>query len=269
MSRRRLRAAAAGALATALITGIAACSSSSSGSSASSGGKPTITIWNDALAVGSCGVPASKSFLTKGVALFEKQNPDFNVKIIPGPFAASTGFDTLLRVVRGRRDHARTSRQLYVGGQVIQNAKYLVAAQPATCRSRTTAPSPGGSSSPPAQPGRSPDGKIYAVPYGAGYYYVVYYNKTLFKKAGITGPLPTTLERPHRARQAAQGQGDHAVRRSARRRATWAPGPRTALISAAVGDAGRADDVHRASASLNSPTLTSPYTAWHELFASG
>jgi ABC-type glycerol-3-phosphate transport system substrate-binding protein len=66
-------------LATVLVTVVAACSGSSGSSGA--GGKPTITIWNDALAVGSCGVPAADSFLTKGVNLFLKTNPGFNVKI--------------------------------------------------------------------------------------------------------------------------------------------------------------------------------------------
>ena len=40
----------------------------------------TITIWNDALAASSSTVPNSKSFLTKGVALFEKANP--NIKLL-------------------------------------------------------------------------------------------------------------------------------------------------------------------------------------------
>src|SRR5580692_4362759 len=81
MARRRLRAVTAGVFATVLVAAVAACSGSSGGSSAGGGSEPTITIWNDALAVGSCGVPASKSFLTKGVNLFEATKPGFKVKI--------------------------------------------------------------------------------------------------------------------------------------------------------------------------------------------
>ena len=72
-TQTRAQAGVLGALAMVLLLGISACSSSSTGGT--SGSKPTITIWNDALASGSCGVPAAKSFLTKGVALFEKTNP--------------------------------------------------------------------------------------------------------------------------------------------------------------------------------------------------
>ncbi len=96
MARSRLRTPIAGACAVALLAAVAACSGSS-GSTSSSGGKPTITIWNDALAVGSCGVPASQSFLTKGVNLFLKTNPGFNVKIIQTVCDGSTAFSTLLK----------------------------------------------------------------------------------------------------------------------------------------------------------------------------
>ena len=85
----------------------------------------TITIWNDPLAAGSEGVAPSKSFLTKGVALFEKANPNIKVNIEQEPFACSTAFDTLLQ----SSELAGTTPdigQLYVGGQVIQNAKYLL-----------------------------------------------------------------------------------------------------------------------------------------------
>ena len=93
MMRSRLRTPIAGVFAVALLAAVAACSGSS-GSTSSAGGKPTITIWNDALAVGSCGVPASQSFLTKGVNLFLKTNPGFNVKIIQTVCDGSTAFST-------------------------------------------------------------------------------------------------------------------------------------------------------------------------------
>ena len=46
---------------------------------------------------GSCGVPASQSFLTKGVNLFLKTNPGFNVKITQVACDASPAFNTLLK----------------------------------------------------------------------------------------------------------------------------------------------------------------------------
>ena len=264
MSRRRLRAAAVGALATALITGIAACSSGSSGSSSGSGGKPTITIWNDALAVGSCGVPASQSFLTKGVNLFLKTNPGFNVKISQVACDASPAFNTLLKsseVAGTTPDIA----QLYVGGQVIQNGQYLVPLNSYLPKSYISSLSGWKFVTDGYQ--AKPNGKIYAVPYGAGYWYMVYYNKKLFAKAGITNPQPATwadlitLAKKLKAKGITPfdiGEKEGYV-------GAWT---QDALISALVGDAGVLK-MYTGKQSLDSPTLTQPYTAWHELFADG
>ena len=264
MSRRRLRAAAAGALATALITGIAACSSSSSGSSASSGGKPTITIWNDALAVGSCGVPASQSFLTKGVNLFLKTNPGFNVKISQVACDASPAFNTLLKsseVAGTTPDIA----QLYVGGQVIQNGQYLVPLNSYLSKSYISSLSGWKFVTDGYQ--AKPNGKIYAVPYGAGYWYFVYYNKKLLAQAGITNPQPATwadlitLAKKLKAKGITPfdiGEKEGYV-------GAWT---QDALISAEVGDAGVLK-MYSGAQSLDSPTLIQPYTAWHELFGDG
>jgi raffinose/stachyose/melibiose transport system substrate-binding protein len=264
MSRRRFRAAAAGALATALITGIAACSGSSSGSSSGSGGKVTVTIWNDALAVGSCGVPASQSFLTKGVNLFLKTNPGFNVKISQVACDASPAFNTLLKsseVAGTTPDIA----QLYVGGQVIQNGQYLVPLNSYLSSSYIKSLSGWKFVTDGYQ--AKPNGKIYAVPYGAGYWYFVYYNKKLFSQAGITNPQPATwadlitLAKKLKAKGITPfdiGEKEGYV-------GAWT---QDALISALVGDAGVLK-MYNGKQSLDSSTLIQPYTAWHELFADG
>src|SRR5580692_12102669 len=96
MARRRLGPGVAGALALVTMLGLTACGGSSGGSSAS-GGEPTITIWNDALAVGSCWVPAAQSFLTNGVNLFEQTKPGFKVKIDQVVCDGSPAFSTLLK----------------------------------------------------------------------------------------------------------------------------------------------------------------------------
>ena len=106
------------ALAVAMVGGVGLVSVSAGASSK----QVTITVWNDPLAAGSEGVPASKSFLTKGVKLFEKANPNIKVDITQEAFAASTQFETLL----SSSEIAGTTPdigQLYVGGQVEQNAK--------------------------------------------------------------------------------------------------------------------------------------------------
>jgi ABC-type glycerol-3-phosphate transport system substrate-binding protein len=251
----------AGALLAAVALGSAACGASP-GSASSAGGKTTITIWNDALAASSSTVPEAKSFLTKGVAQFEKQNPDITVKIIPEPFAASTGFDTLLRSA----ELAGTTPdigQLYVGGQVLQNSKYLVALNQYLPKSYYNSLSGWQFVTAKFQPG----GSIYAVPYGAGYYYTVYYNKTLFKKAGITGPMPTTWSGLLALGRQIKTKGITPFEFGEKEgyMGAWT---QDALISGLVGDKGVLA-MYNGKASLNSPTLTQPYAAWHEMFASG
>jgi len=258
-----------GALLAALALATAACSSGSTGSGGqNTGGKTTITIWNDALAASSSTVPQAKSFLTKGVALFEKQNPDIKVKIIPEPFAASTSFETLLRSA----ELAGTTPdigQLYVGGQVLQNAKYLIPLNkylPASYYSSLTGwqfvtqDFKAGTST-------TPGGQVYAVPYGAGYYYVVYYNKSLFKKAGVTGPLPTTWSGLIALGKQVKAKGITPFEFGEKEgyMGAWT---QDSLISGLVGDPGVLA-MFTGHASLNSPTLTNPYTAWHEMFSSG
>ena len=107
---------------------VVGCGSGVSGASAaktSAAKKVTITMWNDPLDASTTGIPLSKSWLTAAVKLFEAHNHNIKVNLIQEPFAASTAFETLLHSteVGGTTP---TIGQLYVGGQVIANAKYLV-----------------------------------------------------------------------------------------------------------------------------------------------
>jgi raffinose/stachyose/melibiose transport system substrate-binding protein len=209
-------------------------------------------------------VPASQSFLTKGVDLFLKTNPGFNVKISQVACDASPAFNTLLKsseVAGTTPDIA----QLYVGGQVIQNGQYLVPLNSYLSKSYINSLSGWKFVTDGFQ--SKPNGKIYAVPYGAGYWYFVYYNKKLFAKAGITNPQPATwadlitLAKKLKAKGVTPfdiGEKEGYV-------GAWT---QDALISALVGDAGVLK-MYSGAQSLDSPTLTQPYTAWHELFADG
>ena len=263
MTQSRLQTRIGGVFGIALLAAVAACAGSS-GSTSSSGGKPTITIWNDALAVGSCGVPASQSFLTKGVNLFLKTNPGFNVKIIQTVCDGSTAFSTLLK----SSEIAGTTpdiAQLYVGGQVIQNGTYLVPLNSSLPSSYVNSLT--GWKYVTDGYGSKPNGSIYAVPYGAGYWYFVYYNKALLAKAGITNPQPATWSQLITLAQRVKAKGitpfDFGEKEGYQ--GAWT---QDALISALVGDAGVLK-MYSGAQSLNSPTLLKPYAAWHQLFADG
>lgn len=245
----------------ALVGTTAACGSSSP---SASGGKVTVTIWNDPLASGSCGVSASKSFLTKGVALFEKTNPGFNVKITQEACDASTAFDTLLKSA----EVAGTTPdigQLYVGGQVIQNGTYLVSLNKLLGKSYINSLT--GWQFVTDGYGTKSNGAIYGVPFGAGYWYMVFYNKKLMAKAGITNPDPATWNQllALGAKVKRAGVTPFDIGEKEGYMGAWT---QDALISGDVGDAGVLD-AYFGKSSLNSDLLTKPYAAWHKLYADG
>ena len=262
-ARARYRSASAALVALGLVVTAAACSSSSSGGGAGSG-KVTISIWNDPLASGSCGVPASKSFLTKGVALFEKTNPGFNVKIVQEACDASTGFETLLK----SSEVAGTTPdigQLYVGGQVIEQGKYLVPLNNLLGKSYINSLT--GWRFVTNGYGTTPNGAIYGVPFGAGYWYMVYYNKKLMAKAGITNPDPATWNQllALGKKVKAAGVTPFDIGEKEGYMGAWT---QDALISGDVGDTGVLNAFY-GKTSLDSSLLLKPYTAWHELYADG
>jgi raffinose/stachyose/melibiose transport system substrate-binding protein len=253
----------AGVFVTVLLAALAACSGSS-GTSSSGSGEPTITIWNDALAVGSCGVPAAKSFLTKGVNLFLQTKPGFKVKIIQTVCDGSPALSTLLKsseVAGTTPDIA----QLYVGGQVIQNGQYLVPLNSYLSKSYINSLTGWKYVTNGYQ--AKPNGSIYAVPYGAGYWYFVYYNKALFARAGITNPQPATWADlvTLGKKLKAKGITPFDIGEKEGYQGAWT---QDALISSLVGDAGVLK-MYSGAQSLDSPTLIQPYNAWHELFADG
>jgi raffinose/stachyose/melibiose transport system substrate-binding protein len=253
----RPRAGVGAALAATLAL-TAACAG---GSGSSSSGEPTITIWNDALASGSCGVPAAQSFLTKGVALFEKTNPGFKVKIVQQQCDGSPAFATLLKSSETGRTTPDIG-QLYVGGQVIQNGNFLVPLNkhlPSSYVNSLT-----GWRYVTDGYGTKPNGSIYGVPFGAGYWYSVYYNKKLFQQAGITGPFPTTWPDLLALGQKIKAKGitPFEIGEKEGYVGAWT---QDSLISGLVGDDGVLQ-MYSGKASLNSPTLMQPYTAWHALY---
>lgn len=224
----------------------------------------TITVWNDPLAAGSQGVPASKSFLTKGVNLFMKANPSIKVKIVQEPFGASTAFETLLK----SSELAGTTPdigQLYVGGQVIQNEKFLQPLNKVLGKSYIRSLTGWQF----VTSNYSTNGTIYAVPYGAGYYYTVFYNKKLFAKAGLStsGPWPTTWSGLVTLAKKLKAKGVTPFE-FGEKEGYFGAWTQDALISGLGGNTGVLN-MYSGKQSLNSNLLIKPYEAWHELYGDG
>jgi len=246
-------------LAATVISGASLLTFSAAGASSKT---TTITIWNDPLAAGSEGVAPSKSFLTKGVALFEKANPNIKVNIEQEPFAGSTGFNTLLQ----SSELAGTTPdigQLYVGGQVIQNAKFLLPLNKVLGSSYINSLTGWQF----VTQGYKTGGSIYAVPFGAGYYYTVFYNTKLFAKAGITGPPPSTWTGLVTLAKKLKAKGITPFE-FGEKEGYFGAWTQDALISGLDGNTGVLN-AYSGKQSLNSSLLIKPYTAWHGLFADG
>ena len=246
-------------VAIAMVSGVSLVSAAAGASNKTT----SITIWNDPLAAGSQGIAASKSFLTKGVALFEKANPNIKVKILQEPFGSSTAFNTLLQ----SSELAGTTPdigQLYVGGQVIQNAKFLLPLNKVLGSSFINSLTGWQF----VTQGYKTGGTIYAVPYGAGYYYTVYYNKKLFAKAGVSKtPLPTTWEAMVSLAKKIKAKGVTPFE-FGEKEGYFGAWTLDSLISGLGGNTGVLA-MYNGKQSLNSSLLIKPYTAWHRLFADG
>ncbi len=235
-----------------------------SGASASkaNANQVTITMWNDPLDASTTGVPLSKSWLTAGVKLFEAKHHNIKVDLIQEPFAASTAFETLLHSteVGGTTP---TIGQLYVGGQVIENDPYLVPLN--KYLSKGYIKSLTGWQFVTA--GYETGGKIYAIPYGTGAYYSVYYNKKLMAKAGVKPPWPENWTQLIALGRKIKAKGVQPFEFGEKQgyQGAWT---QDGLISGLGGNTGVLR-MFFGKQSLNSSLLIKPYEAWHQMYAAG
>lgn len=236
--------------------------SGASSSHKSSAKKTTITMWNDPLDASTTGVPLSKLWLTAAVKKFEAHNRNIKVNLIQEPFAASTAFETLLHSteVGGTTP---TIGQLYVGGQVIQNASYLVPLNKYLPKSYIKSHTGWQF----VTQGYKSGGKIYAVPYGTGAYYSVYYNKKLMAKAGVKPPWPTTWTGLIALGKKIKAKGVQPFEFGEKEgyQGAWT---QDGLISGLDGNKGVLK-MYGGKQSLDSSLLIKPYQAWHALYAAG
>ena len=263
--RRRKPLIGACGLAIAASIVLVGCGSGVSGASSSkalAAKKLNITMWNDPLDASTTGIPLSKSWLTAAVKLFEAHNHNIKVNLVQEPFAASTAFETLLHSteVGGTTP---TIGQLYVGGQVIANGKYLVPLNKYLTKSYINSLTGWQF----VTTGYKAGGKIYAVPYGTGAYYAVYYNKKLMAKAGVKPPWPTTWTGLIALGKKIKAKGVQPFEFGEKEgyQGAWT---QDGLISGLDGNAGVLK-MFFGKASLNSSLLIKPYKAWHEMYAAG
>lgn len=224
----------------------------------------TLTVWNDLFGTPPPGVSTANFWPTKAIKLFQAQHPTIKVKVIATPADAASSFATLLKsseVAGNTPDVAG----LFAGGQILQNSKYLLPLNryisPSFKRSLYTGWQF-------ATAGFKTSGTVYGVPYGAGYYYFVYYNKALLKKAAVnTNDLPTTWPGLITLAKKIKSHGIVPFQ-FGEKDGYYGAWTEDALISGEVGTQGVLN-MYAGKASLDSSTMTRAYQAWHELYAAG
>ena len=177
----RLRAVAAAGGVAALLAG-AACSSSGSGTSASSNsssGTVTVAVVSNPLITGQM-IPLTQS-------VFEKQNPKITVK-----FATYTEGDLRAAIEKDVSTHSNAFNVIMIGpyeaplfaknGWLTNLSSQYIASDPSYDASDLL---------PPIAKALSYKGDLYAVPF-YGESSMMFYNKALFAKAGLTMPMHPT-----------------------------------------------------------------------------
>lgn len=225
----------------------------------------TVTVWND-LNQPPPGLPASKYWFNAAVKLFNQQNPGIHVKLVQAPTASSTAFETLLRTseVAGNTPDIAG---LFAGGQILQNDSYLLNLNKYLTPQFKKSLFIGWQW---ATAGFHTSGPVYGVPYGAGYWYFVYYNKALMKKAGATiteQSYPRTWPQLVALARKVKAAGITPFF-FGEKEGYFGAWTQDALISGLVGTEGVLQ-MYRGQLSLDSTPMIRAYEAWHELYADG
>lgn len=192
---RRIALAALGALA--LGAGLGACGGgdddggSTGASTGGGGGEPvTITFWDRQLFGdgGTSDRPREEWFSTQAIERFEEAHPDIKVKVVytTGDLTAADNQFRAAGIAKNGPDVAT----LYAGGPTLAFANLL---QPLTNDIGDLKDQLTGWES--VTEDFQPDGEILGVPYGAGSYFYVFYNRALLREAGVEeDPKPASWQ---------------------------------------------------------------------------
>ncbi|MDH2444098.1 extracellular solute-binding protein [Amnibacterium sp. CER49] len=169
--------------AAALLVSLSACSGDSSGS----GGKVTLTVWDPALLTHlstSGKLDAKTSFMQAAAVAYEKRHPNVKVNVVQtsGDITKSSAQFQAASIAGNGPD----IRVGFTGGNTDSYARFLLdlssTFSPATMKDLS-----GWNT---VRLGYKPNGKLLALPYGAGSYFYVFYNKKLAAQAGLDLTTP-------------------------------------------------------------------------------
>lgn len=257
MSTRLVKTAAL-ALGLLIPLGTAGCTSSEAPSAG--GGNITLRMWNAVNQMPPGGKP-SDFWMQKAVQRFEQQHPNISVKLEKTPDPASPAFQTLLTssIMSGTTPDLGN---LFAGGMLLGAKKGLLPLNqyidPEMKRTLTAGWDM-------VSPNFDAGGTHYGVPYGAGNWFFIYYNKKLMAKAGANVALPpkdwaSLIDLSQRLKGA--GVQPFVLGDKDGFSGIWT---QDALLSGALGTSGVVE-MSQGKQSLDSPPIRDAYTAYRQLY---
>lgn len=256
MKLRRLIAVAAAA---ALVGSIAACSSGSNT------GKTQLTVWDPGLLskVANNGkVDVQHSFLNKVAAQYEKDHKNVTIKIVEtsGDITKSSAQFQAASIAKNGPD----IRVSFTGGNTISYSDFLMDLDGVF--SKSTVDNMTGWNT--VREGYDPKGKLVALPYGAGSYFYIFYNKKMMSDLGIdmSNP-PKTWEDLLSLGQKIKGMGKTPfwVANQEGYVGAWVM---AALVGGQLGS-NAFTQMYRGKTSVDDPAMIKAYTAYAKLFSDG
>lgn len=150
----------------------------------------SVKFWDPTLfAASSDGIiDKEKSFIFKASELYHAANPSDSIEVTEtsGDLTASANQFRAASIARNGPD----LKAAYAGGNVLSFAQFLEPLDDIFPPEEQAKLSGWGT----VREGYKADGKILALPYGAGSYFYVFYRKSLFQQAGIEFVQPKTWE---------------------------------------------------------------------------
>jgi ABC-type glycerol-3-phosphate transport system substrate-binding protein len=252
---RKLRTVVAIATAAGLLIGASACSSSGSDPNA----KQQLLIWDTGLlgAVNKDGSATSKSFLHQAAKDFQADHKNVTVKIVEqgGDISANAAqFKAASIAGNGPDIHIQ-----YTGGPTLAFSKYFENLDNVIDKSELS--NFAGLNT--VRKDFSKDGSLLALPYGAGTYFTVWYNKKLLSSAGVSDPVPKTWEdmvAKGEEYQKKTGKSAFHVANLEGYVGAWV----VAALAAGQLGSNAFTDMYTGKTKIDSSAMTKAYTAWQE-----
>lgn len=253
MKASRLIAVAAAA---AMVASLAACSGGS-------GGKTQLTIWDPGLLgkVADNGkVDVQHSFLHKVAAEYEKSHKDVTIKVVEtsGDITKSSAQFQAASIAKNGPD----LRVSFTGGNTISYSDFLMNLD-GVFSSGTTDNMTGWNT---VREGYDPKGKLVALPYGAGSYFYVFYNKKMMSDLGIDmSTTPATWDDLLALGKQIKSDGKNPfwVANQEGYVGAWVM---AALVGGELGQ-NAFTEMYRGKISIDDPAMVKAYTAYAKLFS--